>query len=41
MQKKKRKQKKGNSALQLVRTDFWSMMSEERLNSVMTEVPII
>ena len=33
--------KKAHSALQYVRTNFLSMMSEERLDSVMTEVPII
>ena len=32
---------KANSALQHVRTNFWSMMSEERLDSFMAEVPII
>ena len=35
------KQKKTNSALELVRITIRSMMSEERRNSFMTEVPII
>ena len=38
---KKKKEKKADSALQHIRTDFWSMMSEERLNSFMLDVLII
>ena len=38
---RKKKKKKVNSALQLVKTDFWSMMGEERRNSFMAEIPII
>ena len=37
----KKQNKKVNSALWHVRTDFQSMMGEERLNSFMAEVPII
>ena len=33
--------KKANSAIRRVRTDFWSMMSKERLNSFMADVIII
>ena len=36
-----RQKKKENSALQPVRTSFRSTMSEERLDSLMSEVPII
>ena len=38
---KKKKKKKVNSALRDVRTDFRSMMGEERLNSFMADVLII
>ena len=37
---RKKETKKANSALRHVRTDFRSMMSEERLNSFMTDVLI-
>ena len=36
----KEQTKKANSALRHVRTDFRGMMSEERLNSFMTDVLI-
>ena len=39
--KEKNQTKKANSVLRHVRTDFWSMMSEETLNSFMTDVLII
>ena len=39
--KKKETKKKANSASQHVKTDFRSAMSEERLNSFMTDVLII
>ena len=38
---KKKKKKNADSALRHVRTDFRSVMSEERLNSFMTDVFII
>ena len=37
-EKKTVRKKKANSALRHVRTNFQSMMSEERLNSFMTEI---
>ena len=37
----RQKKKEANSALRHIRTGFRSMMSEERLNSFMTDVLII
>ena len=39
--KQKKRQKKANSGLQHLRTNFQSMISEECFDSFMTEVPII
>ena len=41
IEKKTKQKKEPNSALRHVRTDFWSMISEERLNYFMTDVPLI
>ena len=38
---KEKKKRKANSALQHAGTEFWSMMSEERLDSLMMDLLII